>query len=109
VTDPDLVASYITLAGSGFTEPPRYTFRERCEAAAKRRARAPLPLGAHDRRRVDVELVSAAHDDHVLDPACADTLEHVGEEQVLLRTAEAGGGARGEDDRRDRHVSSPGR
>ena len=34
VTEPDLVASYITLAGSGFTEPPRYTFRERCEAAS---------------------------------------------------------------------------
>ncbi|GAS99485.1 xylose isomerase domain protein TIM barrel [Mycolicibacterium canariasense] len=34
MTEPGLVASYITLAGSGFTEPPRYTFRERCEAAS---------------------------------------------------------------------------
>lgn len=31
---PTLTASYITLAGAGFTEPPRFTFRERCEAAS---------------------------------------------------------------------------
>src|SRR5205823_2237898 len=34
MTPRDLIASYITLAGSGFTEPPRFTFRERCEAAS---------------------------------------------------------------------------
>jgi len=31
---PDLVASFFTLAGAGFAEPPRNTFVERCEAAA---------------------------------------------------------------------------
>jgi sugar phosphate isomerase/epimerase len=34
MTTPILTASYITLAGAGFTEPPRFTFRERCEAAS---------------------------------------------------------------------------
>ena len=29
-----LTASYVTLAGAGFTEPPRFTFRQRCEAAS---------------------------------------------------------------------------
>ena len=32
---PDLVASFFTLAGAGFGEPPRNTFIERCEAAAE--------------------------------------------------------------------------
>jgi sugar phosphate isomerase/epimerase len=31
---PELVASFFTLAGSGFAEPPRNTFARRCEAAA---------------------------------------------------------------------------
>src|SRR6476646_8325469 len=31
---PKLTASYITLAGAGFTQPPRFTFRQRCEAAS---------------------------------------------------------------------------
>jgi sugar phosphate isomerase/epimerase len=31
---PNLTASYVTLAGAGFTEPPRFTFRHRCEAAS---------------------------------------------------------------------------
>lgn len=31
---PGLVASFFTLSGSGFAEPPRNTFIERCEAAA---------------------------------------------------------------------------
>ena len=31
---PDLVASFFTLSGGGFTDPPRNTFIERCEAAA---------------------------------------------------------------------------
>ncbi len=31
---PKLTASYVTLAGAGFTEPPRFTFRQRCEAAS---------------------------------------------------------------------------
>lgn len=30
----DLVASFFTLTGAGFGEPPRFSFRERCEAAA---------------------------------------------------------------------------
>jgi len=34
VPDPDLVASFFTLTGAGFGEPPRHGFRERCEAAA---------------------------------------------------------------------------
>jgi sugar phosphate isomerase/epimerase len=34
MSTPTLTASYITLAGAGFTEPPRFTFRERCEAAS---------------------------------------------------------------------------
>lgn len=31
---PDLVASFFTLSGAGFAEPPRHTFVQRCEAAA---------------------------------------------------------------------------
>ncbi|MET0765840.1 MAG: sugar phosphate isomerase/epimerase [Blastococcus sp.] len=31
---PDLVASFFTLSGAGFGEPPRHTFEQRCEAAA---------------------------------------------------------------------------
>ena len=31
---PDLVASFFTLSGGGFTDPPRNTFIERCEGAA---------------------------------------------------------------------------
>ena len=31
---PDLVASFFTLSGAGFVEPPRNSFIERCEAAA---------------------------------------------------------------------------
>jgi sugar phosphate isomerase/epimerase len=31
---PDLVASFFTLSGGGFVDPPRNTFIERCEAAA---------------------------------------------------------------------------
>jgi sugar phosphate isomerase/epimerase len=30
----DLVASFYTLTGAGFAEPPRYSFTERCQAAA---------------------------------------------------------------------------
>jgi sugar phosphate isomerase/epimerase len=33
--DPELVASFFTLSGAGFGEPPRHSFPERCEAAAK--------------------------------------------------------------------------
>jgi sugar phosphate isomerase/epimerase len=31
---PDLVASFFTLSGAGFGEPPRHRFEQRCEAAA---------------------------------------------------------------------------
>ena len=31
---PELVASFFTLSGAGFGEPPRNTFNRRCEAAA---------------------------------------------------------------------------
>ena len=31
---PELVASFFTLSGAGFGEPPRHTFEQRCEAAA---------------------------------------------------------------------------
>ena len=34
MSTPKLTASYVTLAGAGFTEPPRFTFRQRCEAAS---------------------------------------------------------------------------
>jgi sugar phosphate isomerase/epimerase len=34
MSTPTLTASYITLAGAGFTQPPRFTFRQRCEAAS---------------------------------------------------------------------------
>ena len=34
MSTPELTASYITLAGAGFSEPPRFTFRQRCEAAS---------------------------------------------------------------------------
>jgi sugar phosphate isomerase/epimerase len=33
MSTPTITASYITLAGAGFTQPPRFTFRQRCEAA----------------------------------------------------------------------------
>ena len=44
MSTPKLTASYVTLAGAGFTEPPRFTFRQRCEAAsaADRTDRYPL-------------------------------------------------------------------
>jgi sugar phosphate isomerase/epimerase len=32
--EPELVASFSTLSGAGFEEPPRHRFEERCEAAA---------------------------------------------------------------------------
>ena len=34
MNDPGLVASFFTLSGAGFVEPPRNSFVERCEAAA---------------------------------------------------------------------------
>jgi len=34
LTIPIFTASYVTLAGAGFTEPRRFTFRQRCEAAS---------------------------------------------------------------------------
>jgi sugar phosphate isomerase/epimerase len=34
LSSPILTASYVTLAGAGFTEPARFTFRQRCEAAS---------------------------------------------------------------------------
>ena len=34
MSTPTLTASYVTLAGAGFTQPPRFTFRQRCEAAS---------------------------------------------------------------------------
>ena len=34
MSTPKLTASYVTLAGAGFAEPPRFTFRQRCEAAS---------------------------------------------------------------------------
>jgi sugar phosphate isomerase/epimerase len=32
--DPELVASFFTLSGAGFGQPPRHAFEQRCEAAA---------------------------------------------------------------------------
>jgi sugar phosphate isomerase/epimerase len=34
MSTPRLTASCVTLAGAGFAEPPRFTFRQRCEAAS---------------------------------------------------------------------------
>lgn len=34
MAEPDLVASFFTLSGAGFGEPPRHSFEQRCEAAA---------------------------------------------------------------------------
>src|SRR6476661_3932990 len=34
MTDPQLVASFFTLSGAGFAEPPRNGFEQRCVAAA---------------------------------------------------------------------------
>jgi sugar phosphate isomerase/epimerase len=34
MSTPRLTASYVTLAGAGFAELPRFTFRQRCEAAS---------------------------------------------------------------------------
>src|ERR1700750_2472529 len=34
MSTPKLTASYVPLAGAGFAEPPKFTFRQRCEAAS---------------------------------------------------------------------------
>jgi hypothetical protein len=68
------------------------------EAAAERGPGTPLPLGAADDGRVRVDVVGAEDDEHVVHRATANALEHLGQEQLLLRRAEARGGACGEDD-----------
>lgn len=75
--------------------------RQRGKAAAKRRARALGPPGAADDTRVGLDLVGAENDDDVVDRGAADAVEHLGQEEPLLRRAEARRGARGEDDSED--------
>ena len=75
---------------------------EGSQAAAKRRSGPPLPLAARDDAgALDVELVRAGDDDDVVDARSPETLEDAGEEEALLRPAEARPGSGGEDDRRD--------
>ena len=69
------------------------------EPAAKRRAGALLPFGAPNRAGVRLDLVRAQHDDDLVDRAGgADALEHLAQEESLLRRAEPRRGARGEHD-----------
>src|SRR5207248_5603866 len=75
--------------------------RERSEPAAERGAWAPLPVGAGD--ALDVEWMRTAHDDHAVDAAPCERVEHPGEELHLLRRRDpvARRCAGGEDDRVD--------
>ena len=82
----------------------RHVGAERREAAAERRARAVRPLGAPDQSCPGglVELVRSLHDHDLVDRRLAEPLEDAGEQDALLRAAEARRLAGGEDDRGDR-------
>ena len=56
---PDLVASFFTLSGAGFGEPPRHTFEQRCEAAAAAGFRG-IGLHADDLARISASGLDAA-------------------------------------------------
>jgi sugar phosphate isomerase/epimerase len=62
---PDLVASFFTLSGAGFVEPPRNSFIERCEAAAAA-GFAGIGLHADDVPRTVAAGVDVAEMQHVL-------------------------------------------
>ena len=74
---------------------------ERGQAASKRCSRASLPVGAADDARVGLDVVRAQDDDHLVHGAAPYPLEHLGQEQPLLRRAEARRRARGKNDRGD--------
>ena len=77
---------------------------EGCEAAPKRRAGPAFPVrAADDPRLVGGELVGALDDDDLVHGRLAEPLEHVREEDALLRAAEPRRLARREDDRGDAH------
>ena len=79
-------------------------FPERREAAAKRRPGPALPLrAADDPRLVGGELIGALDDDDLVHGRLAEPLEHVREEDALLRAAEPRRLACREDDRGDAH------
>ena len=74
---------------------------QRGQAAAEGGSGAALPLGAADDARVGLDVVRAEDDDDVLDGGVPEPLEDLRKQETLLRRAEAGGGACGEDDGRD--------
>ena len=72
--------------------------RELGQATAKRGAGATAPLGATNDGRVRLHFVRAEHDEHLVERGPMQPPEHLGQQQLLLRRAEARRGARGEDD-----------
>ena len=79
---------------------------ELLEPARERCARPALPAGAgHDARR-RLERVRAGDDDDLVDGALLQPLEHLGQQQPLLRRAEARRLTGGEHDGGDAHDSS---
>ena len=63
--------------------------RQRREAAAQRRAGPLRPFGTADDARVGLDVVRAEHDHDVVDGGAMHPLEHLREEEPLLRRAEA--------------------
>ena len=79
---------------------------ELLEAARERRARAALPAGARDDAGRRLERVRSGDHHDVVDGALLQPLEHLGQQQALLRRAEARRLTGGEHDRGDAHDSS---
>lgn len=85
---------------------------QRREPAAKRGAPSALPLAAFDDAgTLGFQPVRARDDDDLIDGARRQPLEHAREQELLFRPAEAGRGARGENDgtdhlRENRRMSS---
>ena len=79
---------------------------ELLEPARERCARPALPAGARDDARRRLERVRSRHHHDVVDRALLQPLEHLGQQQALLRRAEARRLTGGEHDRGDAHDSS---
>ena len=71
---------------------------ERGQAAAEGGSGASLPVGAADDARVGLDVVRAEDDDDVLDGGAPEPLQDLGQEELLLRRAEAACRACSEDD-----------
>ena len=79
---------------------------ELLEAARERCARAALPAGARDDAGGRLERVRSGDDHDLVHRALLQALEHLGQQQALLRRAEARRLTGGEHDRGDAHDSS---